>query len=93
MKAPLILPIILGMAAAIAVAATAACAPAAGTASPPPIRDGAARAGLGGHAERFGRFDAVFSNAALHWMTDVEPVAAGVFAVLKEGGRFAGEMG
>ena len=44
-------------------------------------------------AERFGRFDAVFSNAALHWMTEVEAVAAGVFAVVKDGGRFAGEMG
>jgi SAM-dependent methyltransferase len=44
-------------------------------------------------AERFGRFDAVFSNAALHWMTRTETVAAGVFAALKDGGRFAGEMG
>jgi len=52
-----------------------------------------AEAGLAGHAERFGRFDAVFSNAALHWMTRAEPVAAGVFAVTKDGGRFAGEMG
>ncbi|MGQ0660798.1 class I SAM-dependent methyltransferase [Sphingosinicella sp.] len=52
-----------------------------------------AEAGLAGHAERFGRFDAVFSNAALHWMTEIEAVAAGVFAVLKEGGRFVGEMG
>ena len=52
-----------------------------------------AEAGLADHAERFGRFDAVFSNAALHWMTQVEAVAAGVFAVVKDGGRFAGEMG
>jgi SAM-dependent methyltransferase len=44
-------------------------------------------------AERFGRFDAVFSNAALHWMTRAEAVAAGVFDVVKQGGRFAGEMG
>lgn len=43
--------------------------------------------------ERFGRFDAVFSNAALHWMTDPDAVATGIFAVLKEGGRFVGEMG
>jgi SAM-dependent methyltransferase len=41
---------------------------------------------------RFGHFDAVFSNAALHWMLDPDAVASGVFAVLKEGGRFAGEM-
>ncbi|QJE72961.1 methyltransferase domain-containing protein [Aerophototrophica crusticola] len=38
-------------------------------------------------------FDAVFSNAALHWMTDVEAVAAGVFQSLKPGGRFVAEMG
>ena len=44
-------------------------------------------------AERFGQFDAVFSNAALHWMTDPDAVATGIFAVLKQGGRFVGEMG
>lgn len=44
-------------------------------------------------AERFGHFDAVFSNAALHWMLDADAVASGVFAMLKDGGRFAGEMG
>ena len=44
-------------------------------------------------AERFGQFDAVFSNAALHWMLDADAVARGVFAMLKAGGRFAGEMG
>ena len=38
-------------------------------------------------------FDAVFSNAALHWMLDREAVAAGIFRALKPGGRFAGEMG
>src|SRR5687768_7601239 len=43
--------------------------------------------------DRFGRFDAVFSNAALHWMLDPDAVAAGVFDILKAGGRFAGEMG
>lgn len=42
---------------------------------------------------RFGRFDAIFSNAALHWMTDAESVAASVFAMLRGGGRFVGEMG
>jgi SAM-dependent methyltransferase len=42
---------------------------------------------------RFGRFDAAFSNAALHWMLDPGAVARGVFAVLKDGGRFVGEMG
>lgn len=38
-------------------------------------------------------FDAVFSNAALHWMLDSDAVAAGVFRALKSGGRFVGEMG
>ena len=39
------------------------------------------------------QFDAVFSNAALHWMLDPAAVAAGVFRALKPGGRFVGEMG
>jgi SAM-dependent methyltransferase len=38
-------------------------------------------------------FDAVFSNAALHWMRDQEAVLAGVFRALKPGGRFIAEMG
>src|SRR5512146_1621456 len=41
-----------------------------------------------------GEFDAVFSNAALHWMKDdPDAVIAGVARALKPGGRFAGEMG
>lgn len=48
---------------------------------------------LEGQANRFGQFDAAFSNAALHWMLDPAAVARGVFAVLKPGGRFVGEMG
>jgi len=43
--------------------------------------------------QRFGQFDAVFSNAALHWMLDPDAVASGIFAALKAGGRFVGEMG
>lgn len=39
------------------------------------------------------RFDAVFSNAALHWMPDQQAVAAGVFRALKPGGRYVGECG
>jgi trans-aconitate methyltransferase len=39
------------------------------------------------------QFDAVFSNAALHWMLDPEAVARSVFRALAPGGRFAGEMG
>ncbi|TMJ11256.1 MAG: methyltransferase domain-containing protein [Alphaproteobacteria bacterium] len=42
---------------------------------------------------RFGQFDAAFSNAALHWMLDPDAVAEGVFASLRPGGRFVGEMG
>ena len=38
-------------------------------------------------------FDAAFSNAALHWMLDRDRVAQAVFRALKNGGRFAGEMG
>jgi ubiquinone/menaquinone biosynthesis C-methylase UbiE len=40
-----------------------------------------------------GRFDAVFSNAALHWMPDQKAVAASVFRALKPGGRYVGECG
>ena len=38
-------------------------------------------------------FDAVFSNAALHWMKKPDAVIAGVWRALKPGGRFVGEMG
>jgi trans-aconitate methyltransferase len=38
-------------------------------------------------------FDAVFSNAALHWMRPPEAVLAGVARALKPGGRFVAEMG
>jgi trans-aconitate methyltransferase len=38
-------------------------------------------------------FDAVFSNAALHWMLDRAAVAAGVARALKKGGRFVAEFG
>ena len=40
-----------------------------------------------------GEFDAVFSNAALHWMRPPGDVVRGVFRALKPGGRFAAEMG
>jgi trans-aconitate methyltransferase len=39
------------------------------------------------------RFDAVFTNAALHWMKQAEKVVKGVAASLKLGGRFVGEFG
>ena len=38
-------------------------------------------------------FDAVFSNAALHWMQQLDAVMAGVWQSLKPGGRFVGECG
>lgn len=38
-------------------------------------------------------FDAVFSNAALHWVRDHESMLAQVHRVLKPGGRFVAEMG
>lgn len=38
-------------------------------------------------------FDAVFSNAALHWMQNHRAVIAGVNAALKDGGRFVAEFG
>jgi len=38
-------------------------------------------------------FDAVFSNAALHWMRDQDAVITGVRRALKPGGRFVAEMG
>ncbi|PKU23149.1 class I SAM-dependent methyltransferase [Telmatospirillum siberiense] len=38
-------------------------------------------------------FDAVFSNAALHWMIHPDAVIAGVHRSLKSGGRFVGEFG
>jgi trans-aconitate methyltransferase len=38
-------------------------------------------------------FDAVFSNAVLHWMKRVDDVIAGVWRALKPGGRFVAECG
>ena len=38
-------------------------------------------------------FDAVFTNAALHWMKRPEAVICGVWHLLKPGGRFIGEFG
>ena len=47
-----------------------------------------------GHALPFDtEFDAVFSNAALHWMLEPDRVIAGVAKALKPGGRFVAEQG
>jgi len=40
-----------------------------------------------------GEFDAVFSNAALHWMPRAADVVQGVARALKPGGRFVAEFG
>ena len=50
-------------------------------------------AGDGQALSYIGRFDAVFSNAALHWMPYGAAVARGVFRALRSGGRFVGECG
>jgi len=39
------------------------------------------------------QFDAIFSNAALHWVRDQDAMMAQVHRVLKPGGRFVAEMG
>ena len=38
-------------------------------------------------------FDAVFSNAVLHWIPEAEMVIAGIARALKPGGRFVAEFG
>jgi trans-aconitate methyltransferase len=50
---------------------------------------------MDGTALSFDReFDAVFSNAAMHWMkSDPDAVISGVRRALKPGGRFVAEMG
>src|SRR6516162_3804659 len=49
---------------------------------------------MDGHSLGFKRrFDAVFTNAALHWMKQPQKVAAGVASSLKSRGRFVGELG
>ncbi len=53
-----------------------------------------ARVAEGAHLPFAREFDAVFSNAALHWMkADPDAVIAGVARALKPGGRFVAEMG
>ncbi len=49
---------------------------------------------MNGEALEFAQeFDAVFSNAALHWMTNPSAVVDGVSRALKPGGRFVAEFG
>ncbi len=47
-----------------------------------------------GHALGFeAEFDAILTNAALHWMTRPDEVVAGMYRALVPGGRVVGEMG
>ena len=61
--------------------------------------EAARRSGLDAHVKDcqaldFQReFDAVFSNAALHWMRRPDAVLAGVKRALRPGGRFVAELG
>jgi trans-aconitate methyltransferase len=49
---------------------------------------------MSGEALTFdGGFDAVFSNAALHWMKQADAVIDGVWRALEPAGRFVAEMG
>jgi trans-aconitate methyltransferase len=49
---------------------------------------------LDAHALPFdAEFDAVFSNAALHWMRRPDEVLAGIARALRPGGRFVAEFG
>ena len=52
-----------------------------------------ARVALGESLPFVGEFDAVFSNAALHWMREASSVLASVYRALRPGGRFVAEMG
>ena len=52
-----------------------------------------ARVGDAARLDFAAAFDAVFTNAALHWVKAADAVLAGVARALKPGGRFVGEMG
>ncbi len=52
-----------------------------------------ARVGDGNQLGFDAEFDAVFSNAAIHWMNRPDDVIAGVSRALRAGGRFVGEFG
>jgi SAM-dependent methyltransferase len=47
----------------------------------------------GEHLSFESEFDAVFSNAALHWMRNPDAVLAGVWRALRANGRFVAEFG
>lgn len=70
-----------------------------GVDSSPAMVEGAVARGIDarvGNAEALpfsSEFDAVFSNAALHWVRDQDAMLAGVKRALRPGGRFVAEMG
>jgi trans-aconitate methyltransferase len=76
----------------------AGCAVVAVDASPEQV-EGARRRGLDARVVRAealpfaAEFDAVFSNAVLHWVKDQRAVLAGVSRALVPGGRFVAEFG
>ena len=84
---------------ALAIAIRAAGANVVGVDASPEMVEAARGKGIdarvmdGEHLDFRDSFDAVFSNAALHWMLDPAAVATGVFRALRAGGRFVGEMG
>jgi SAM-dependent methyltransferase len=61
--------------------------------------EGARRRGLDARVARAqalpfaGEFDAVFSNAVLHWVKDADAAIAAVRRALRPGGRFVAELG
>jgi len=52
-----------------------------------------ARLAVGERLSFDAKFDAVFSNAAIHWMKPPDDVIAGVWRAIRPGGRFVGEFG
>jgi trans-aconitate methyltransferase len=46
-----------------------------------------------GNFDEAGKYDAVFSNAALHWVKNQSGMMQSVYKSLKPGGRFVAEMG
>jgi SAM-dependent methyltransferase len=52
-----------------------------------------ARTGSALNLEFVREFDAVFSNAVLHWIPEADRVVAGIARALKPGGRFVAEFG
>ncbi|HWL89319.1 MAG TPA: methyltransferase domain-containing protein [Polyangiaceae bacterium] len=55
--------------------------------------DASFRVGDARSLEFTGAFDAVFSNAVLHWVPEADAVARSIAAALKPGGRFVAELG